>query len=280
MLNKFFKIVPLVLILSLTSCINPLKLWTKTEKKVDVAQEKIQANKDKTINAAKEYTYATKLSLDLNDSPNKFTLLAQDFNSKSILTLGTPTIEEVNGLKLMVTSLLSTNAKIIAEGKSQLADLDSKVIYLQNQKVNLESKLDTAEKKLVEVGEYNSGLASTWHKIKSYFLWGFWIFVIVIILKLASQFLPPPYNNIFSIISAPIGLFIRLIQGMMPDVKQYAKVVSEDYKSTVSDLATAIEELKKSHPEIKENVKNILLKNTDSSVSQKIITQTKTELGL
>lgn len=286
---KAFRILLLVsLVFGLAGCYNPLSKWASAEKKVNLTQQKVQKNSDDTVNVAKSYIYGTKLSLDLDPNPNKYSQLAADFNNKSIIVLGTPALEEVNVLKSMVTNLLSTNNLLISQGQKQLSVLDKQVYELQNEKVELGSKLDKAEKRLVEVGGLNAKIAQTYQTIKNWFWRIAWTVGILFVLKLVSQFLPSPYNNIGCIVSIPLAIITRCINALMPDVKKYAKVVGEEYKSTLEQVIVSVEDAKakieaqnKSSGKKSEGLERLKAElNTNTDATTKVlISQTKQGLG-
>lgn len=278
---RVFKVFACILIvLTFSSCMNPLSKWFGAQKKVDTTQALIQKNEDKTVEAAQSYVFATQIAIQADPSTNKYHKVTSELNQRAVTVLGTPPLEQVLVLKQMVADLLSENQKTILKGEEELAKLDERVIILQTQKGELENKLETAEKKLVEVGSVNSKLAQTYQTIKNWFWRILWGIVIIFAIKIICQFLPSPYDNLGCIVSIPIALCTKLVHALMPDVKKYAGVVGNEYKTTVEHLSHAIEELKEKHPEIKESISSVLLQNTDSNSSQKVISKTKTELGI
>ncbi len=288
-MRTFRVLLCVLMVLGLSGCLsNPFSKWTTATKKVETTQDKIQKNEDSTVEAVKSYNYGVKLSLDLDPAPSKYSTLASDFNNKSVAILGSPSLQEINDLKIMVSSLLSTNAKIIAKGQEQLNELDQKVYRLQSEKIELGVKLDNAEKRLVEVGGLNSKIASTWTSIKRVGWWILWAVIGYGVFRVLGAVCPPPYNSAFGIIDFVIGGFIRGVFKLIPKAMDGAKVVGQEYKETVNQLVESIETSKvkvEAQNEVLgkksvglETLKTELNTNTDAK-TKAVISQTKQDLG-
>jgi Ca2+/H+ antiporter len=146
--------------------------------------------------------------------------------------------------------------------------------------VDYEQILKDKEQKFVELSRENADLASTWVRLKSWFWWGVWIFVIGFILTILAQALPPPANSIAAIVAFPIGLLIKIIKGIIPSATKFAGVVSEnvhnEIKSAAEQMVLSINELKTKNPVAYEETKNILKDKTDIN-SRAVIIDIKKE---
>jgi hypothetical protein len=290
MKNKLLKITGLLLIsgllLGTSGCAlfrNPTGSWDKATAKVEATQHKVEANERAIADQGKNYVYATKLALQADPSTNKYHKIETQLNDKAVATLGAPSMSEIVELEAMVSNLLSENQKLMEKGQKQLADQDEQVAILQAQNIALQDKLGAAEKKLVDVGTVNAGYASKWTSLVKIFWWIVYGVIAVFVIKILSAVLPPPYNSIVSIVSVPIGLVIKGIQGMIPEAKQAAGVVAKQTydttKLTLSHIIEAIEDMKMKEPEKAAALVPYLNNVTSKETTRPVITEVKRELG-
>lgn len=286
-MSKFLNIILLASVLSFSSgCAlfrNPLASWQKAETKVEEKQKKIEANKDAVIEQGKNYVYATKLALQADPSTNQYHAVETKLNDRAVATLGTPDIVEIVRLETLVKNLLSTNTAIIIKGEQQLAEQDSRVKNLQSERNELLGQLETAQTKLTKIGTENAGLAQKWANLVKVFWWIVYGFIFVIVIKILSAILPPPYNSIVSIISVPIGLIIKGIHGCIPEAKKVAGVVaSQTYDTTklaLQHIVEAIEEAKVQKPDVAKELVPFLKDATSKEITRPLITEIKKEMG-
>jgi hypothetical protein len=282
-LNKGLISVVVLLLISLTGCAlfsNPLRDFQKAAAKVEVNQQKIENNKDKIIDQGGKYAFATQVVLDADPTTNLYTQVASGLNKKTILTLGMPSVADANTLTTMSERLVSSDTNQVNLGKKQLALLDAQIITLQKDKEALEVALTKSQDKFNIVSEANAGLANKWSKVVKVFWWIIYGLIAVVIVKVLSAVLPPPYNTIVGIVAAPLGLIVKGIQGAIPEVKTFAGVVHKDYQTATEDLITVINKLKEKHPDIHQDISKEVYNNTDSTTSARVINQTKNDMGL
>lgn len=262
---------------------DPTGSWNKATNKVEAVQSAINKNEDATTAAARTYVFATQEALNADPSTNRAHEVASDMNEKALVTLGPPSMQEVVYLKEMVKNLLATNTATILRGEEQLADLDAQVIKLQKENQKLQTNLEKAEAKVISVGTVNAGYASKWTAIVKVFWWIVYGFIAVIIIKVLSAVLPPPYNSIVSIIAVPIGLIIKGIQGCVPEAKKAAGVVAagtyDNTKLALQNVIEAIEEAKRDKPHIVQEIVPYLKDATNKEITRPLITDVKREMG-
>jgi hypothetical protein len=281
---KLINILLITLILSMsTGCMlfrNPTKSWDKAVEKQTVVENKVQKNEDAQLKEGRNYVYATKLTLAADPATNQFHAVETILTDKANVVLGNPTMEDENALRLMVSNLVSTNKALIAQGEKQLADRDAKVIYLQQENASLQGKLEKAEAKLVEVGTTNAGYASSWTTLMKFVWWAIYIVIGAFIIKILAVVLPPPYNSIVGIIALPIGMFTKLLHSFVPEAKAIAGVAAAEYKQGTQDLVATIQKLKEAHPELRKEIGDAVIANTDSNTSGIAINKAKSDLGI
>lgn len=270
------------LLFSITGCAlfkNPFKDWTKAEDKTVKIQQKIDTNADLTINKAKEYVYAAKITLEADSSTNKYHTLETEFVDRASLILGQPSLSDSLTLRIMVSDLLSTNAQIIAQGKKELGQLDKQVIQLQNENDSLQNKLSQAENKLIKVASTNAGLAQNWSNLTKIFWYVVYFIIAGIIIKILSVVLPSPYSNIIYLISLPIGFVFHLFTKIVPEIKSVAKVVDEKYLTSTTQLVQAVQTIKENNPSLHSSISSIV-DNATNEASTSAINQVKTTLNM
>jgi hypothetical protein len=285
-MRKFLNIIIIASMLTFTSCAlfrNPFKDWNKATDKQAQVEKKIEKNDDETVKKGINYVYANKLALDADPSTNKYHHVESMMTDKALLTLGPPTMQDENAIRLMVSNLLSEDKAIILKGEKQLAEMDAKVIYLQEQNSKLQDSLAKAEQKVLEVGKTNSGLAQKWADLVRYFWYVIYIIIAGFVIKILAAVVPPPYNSIISIISLPLGLVIKGIKAFVPEATEAAGVIaSKTYENTqlaLKHVVESIEEHKKNNPEEAKKLLAILTDTTSKEVTRPIIDATRKELG-
>lgn len=285
-MRVLFKVLLIASLLSLTSCAlfrNPTGAWTKAEQKLEATKDKIDANESQTKSQGRNYVYATKVALASDPNTNIYHIVESQLVDRALTTLGMPTMEDTLYLQEMVNNLTSQNAKLVKSGRSQLDDLDAKIISLQNQNVSLQGKLDNAEEKILKVGTTNAGYASKWTTLMKLVWWAVYIFIGAIVIKILSAVLPPPYNSIVSLVAMPIGLIIKGVQACIPEAKKAAGVVAvgtyDNTKLALSHIVEAIEEAKVRKPEAVKELEPFLKDATSKEVTRPLITEIKKEMG-
>lgn len=171
-------------------CANPLKRFNKSQAKVDQAKVAIAENKTDQQNVGRDFTYAANQALRLDKSPSKECELATDMTDRALGAMGLPPAEEALALRQMVHDLVSTNEAELARGQKALSDKDAELIKIQAQADKLGGQLDQAELKLRAVSQDNAILAGKWTRLKHILDWVIGGVVLLVVLWLASIFLP------------------------------------------------------------------------------------------
>lgn len=262
--------------LILVGCSTPTEKFVDAQKLVDDANKQITSTEKQVEKKGADYTYAADFALSLDPNPNKYSEISKEFTSRAVLSLGNPDINEARILQGIVINLLSTNEQLVAKGALDLKEKDSEIGDLQSDIKDLNLKLQGKEDKLREVSAVNASLATTWQKITRSFHWVLWIVIIGFIISVVGKFLPPPYNSIVGIIAVPLGLFTKLIHGLVPAAKQVAGVVDQSYKSALTDLTLAVQKVKEENPTIHPQISKTIAANVNDT-SAAIINSVKTE---
>jgi cell division septum initiation protein DivIVA len=280
------KIIILILLTSIfassTGCAlfrNPFKSWTKAETKVETTQKQIETNQDSLTQEARNYIYGEHIALLMDPSTSRYHEVETTLNDKALITLGNPTMEDVDKLQKMVSNLLSTNTQIVIKGEKQLADMDNEVKSLQEENNNLQSKLSSAEEKLIKVGTENSGLAQKWSNLVKIFWWVLYGIIAMVVIRVVTAILPPPYNSLGAIVSVPLGLISKFIHASVPQAQAVAGVVSKDYQAATEQLINVLQELKSQNPALHPAISASVANNIDSNLIP-VINQSKSSIGL
>lgn len=250
---RFKNIIGLVAIVALTSCRTPQQKQESAQQKVLDKALAIAKNEATQKDHGRDYAYAGLFALRQDPAPSEYSRLSIDCLSKSMNLMGEPDFGETKRLQEMVNGLLSTNAELRASATAQFEVKDAQIVSLQTKETGLRTQLGTLQKKLEAVNAENASLASTWVRLKHIGWWFFWIFVGGFIIRLVLTALPPPYNGIGYVFDYIIGFIQRGVFKMMPKAKETAGVIGQEahdlVAGTLTSVTTAIEALKKSHPD-------------------------------
>lgn len=280
--NRFTWFIAGMLVFSLVSCsiFSPSAKLERKQAAVTKIENQIQDNKDEIIEKAKVFSKGTDIAISLETNKSKYIEVAKEFSSRTVAVLGEPKLEDVNNLKDIIAKLTSDQKDLIAKGRNLLEVTDKEVYKLQEDKKELENKLEKKETEYKTVAQSAAALGDKWYRLKTYFWWGIWIIGIGLFCGILASVLPAPYNSIASLIAMPIGLIFKIFHNLIPSVKTFAGVVHQDYKTATEDLVTVVDKLKKANPDIHNQISAEVYNNTDSTTSARVINQTKNELGL
>ncbi|MEK6882999.1 MAG: hypothetical protein AABY22_25470, partial [Nanoarchaeota archaeon] len=207
-MKKIF-VIYLIAVLS-SGCIGgPLKKWFSIQKQEVKTEQKIDVNKEQTVEKAKGTVWATDYSLSKDPAPNIFSVTAKDLNLRTQSIVGTPPLEVIKEYQKIVDGLVSTNELLRIDAKRSLDKKDVEISGLQSELTKLNGKLSQIQEEKNKLGLENSKLANTWSTIKKWFWIIVWVIIIGVVLAVISQILsvalPPPYNGIFSIVALVVG---------------------------------------------------------------------------
>lgn len=272
------------LLFSTSGCFNnPLRNLQSANTKVEAATHKKEKAEEKISEKAKNYTFGADYALSLDTSPSKESIVAKEMTGLSLAVSGPPPMEEVTDYKGIVDGLLSTNNAKIKKSEAELAAKNKEVEVLQTKLVGLEDKLVKAESDKEKVVNENTDLASKWAKLTKIFWIVVYVAVFGLIAHILNLILPAPYNSIFGIVSAILGLFTKGIIKIAPAAKETAGLISKEVhdtsKEALEHLVAAIEDAR-TKGNLADKLDPFLRDHTTKDGSREVIKDTKRELGL
>lgn len=124
---------------------------------------KVQEIDAKIVHAAALNVAATGMALKTAPNTNLSVRVATQFNEKAALLLPTPAYAEVKDYGQIVAGLTSQNAEERVKAQTLLDGKDGQIALLQSQRAEEAAKLDTLEKKLLDLGnEYEKERNKSW----------------------------------------------------------------------------------------------------------------------
>ena len=240
------------------------------ENAVEFAKEKIANNSDKKISEIATMAHGVDYSLSKVPATNTTheVTTAKEINQRVISIAGSPKVDELARIKLMVDLLNSEIAKERERGTKLLQQKDVEILYVQTKSDALDANLNkkigelaSTAKKQAEIADDNKviidnvnqyfGLGAVFYGVKRFItscIVGILIFgVIFLVLRLlaASNPIAATVFSVFNIIGAAI---IHIIKGVAPKSLNFsgfsASAELEKYKTTLSKLITSIEEIR------------------------------------
>ena len=240
------------------------------ENAVEFAKEKIANNSDKKISEIATMAHGVDYSLSKVPATNTTheVITAKEINQRVISIAGSPKVDELARIKLMVDLLNSEIAKERERGTKLLQQKDVEILYVQTKSDALDANLNkkigelaSTAKKQAEIADDNKviidnvnqyfGLGAVFYGVKRFItscIVGILIFgVIFLVLRLlaASNPIAATVFSVFNIIGAAI---IHIIKGVAPKSLNFsgfsASAELEKYKTTLSKLITSIEEIR------------------------------------
>lgn len=240
------------------------------ENAVEFAKEKIANNSDKKISEIATMAHGVDYSLSKVPATNTTheVTTAKEINQRVISIAGSPKVDELARIKLMVDLLNSEIAKERERGTKLLQQKDVEILYVQTKSDALDANLNkkigelaSTAKKQAEIADDNKviidnvnqyfGLGAVFYGVKRFItscVVGILIFgVIFLVLRLlaASNPIAATVFSVFNIIGAAI---IHIIKGVAPKSLNFsgfsASAELEKYKTTLSKLIASIEEIR------------------------------------
>lgn len=240
------------------------------ENAVEFAKEKIANNSDKKISEIATMAHGVDYSLSKVPATNTTheVTTAKEINQRVISIAGSPKVDELARIKLMVDLLNSEIAKERERGTKLLQQKDVEILYVQTKSDALDANLNkkigelaSTAKKQAEIADDNKviidnvnqyfGLGAVFYGVKRFItscIVGILIFgVIFLVLRLlaASNPIAATVFSVFNIIGAAI---IHIIKGVAPKSLNFsgfsASAELEKYKTTLSKLIASIEEIR------------------------------------
>lgn len=270
-----------------SGCLQPLKNWLKITKQEVKTEQKIDKNKDETVEKAKGTVWATDYSLSKDPAPNIFSTTAKDLNLRTQAIVGTPSLDVIKEYQKIIDGLVSTNELLRVDAQKALGKKDNEIVGLQSNLKELQTKLGKIEEEKNKLGLENSVLGQKWSNIKKWF----WVIVYsiigIFIFRVVLAVVPPPYNQIGHIVDGIFGLFSKFVFRALPKAKEFAGVVGHEVhqlsEQTLKHLVMGLQEIREKEikPEevipqsknlqIKDLIDNTLSAVTDRSSREKIV---------
>ena len=264
------------------------------ENAVEFAKEKIANNSDKKISEIATMAHGVDYSLSKVPATNTTheVTTAKEINQRVISIAGSPKVDELARIKLMVDLLNSEIAKERERGTKLLQQKDVEILYVQTKSDALDANLNkkigelaSTAKKQAEIADDNKviidnvnqyfGLGAVFYGVKRFItscIVGILIFgVIFLVLRLlaASNPIAATVFSVFNIIGAAI---IHIIKGVAPKSLNFSgfspSVELEKYKTTLSKLIDEIEEIQTMTKDGKSITINDLMQHFDKELDQ------------
>ena len=255
---------------------------------VEVAKDKIANNSEKKISEIATMAHGVDYSLSKVPATNATheVTTAKEINQRVISIAGSPKVDDLAKIKLMVDLLNSEISKERDRGTKLLQQKDVEILAVQknsdNLDVNLNKKigdLTTTAKKQAETADDNVnkyfGLGAIFYGIKRFItscVVGILIFgVIFLVLRLlaATNPIAAAVFSVFNIIGAAA---VHIIKGFAPKSLNFSgfspSVELEKYKTTLSKLIDNVEEIQTMVKDGKSITIDDLLQHLDKELDQ------------
>lgn len=233
-----------------------------------VAKEKIHQADVKKLENSAVFTYGVGYSLNQVTNVTPPIATAIKLNSRIASIVGSPTLDEMNKMTMIVDLLNSELAEEQAKGAQLLKEKDSQIVqlqtYIEKLKIDHEAKLenvmiksqDAARKSdnaTATVNEMSGmfGLNAVWWGLKRFVL-SFTTFILIgavlfLILRVAANS-NPIAASIFSVFNIIGSGVIHLVKGLAPKAAEVSKLVHLDeynkYRNTLNKIVDTIETFK------------------------------------
>lgn len=266
------------ILLFVTSCSNVIpskqitgnqNTITAQEKKVEKTLEKLDKNAENKSIQTSILAAGTQYSLSQVTNPPVEVKTAQALNERLISIVGTPHLDELQKIKLIVDLLNSEVTEERKRGEKLLSQRDEIIISLQKEKVELKQTYETQvsaitdkAKEVAKTADENQatlntmsgmfGLNAVFWGLKKFFF-NFLTVIIVIgvvflILRVLST-VNPIAAAAFSIFNLIGSFVLTTIKSLTPNAIHMSKLVLQSehnkYKDTLDKIVDTVEELKR-----------------------------------
>ena len=237
------------------------------ENAVEFAKEKIANNSDKKISEIATMAHGVDYSLSKVPATNTTheVTTAKEINQRVISIAGSPKVDELARIKLMVDLLNSEIAKERERGTKLLQQKDVEILYVQTKSDALDANLNkkigelaSTAKKQAEIADDNKviidnvnqyfGLGAVFYGVTRFItscIVGILIFgVIFLVLRLLAAS-NPIAATVFSVFNIVGAIVVNIIKGVAPKSLNFSgfspSVELEKYKTTLLKLIDNIE---------------------------------------
>lgn len=273
---KVFAFLGILLFVTSCSYVKPSKqitgnqnTITAQEKKVEKTLEKLDKNAENKSIQTSILAAGTQYSLSQVTNPPVEVKTAQALNERLISIVGTPHLDELQKIKLIVDLLNSEVTEERKRGEKLLSQRDEIIISLQKEKVELKQTYETQvsaitdkAKEVAKTADENQatlntmsgmfGLNAVFWGLKKFFF-NFLTLIIVIgvvflILRVLST-VNPIAAAAFSIFNLIGSFVLTTIKSLTPNAIHMSKLVLQSehnkYKDTLDKIVDTVEELKR-----------------------------------
>jgi len=247
-------------------------IFSETEEKnrsnIVNVENKIKSNVSDKLDKISELAYGTDYALSKVNEPPKEVEVARDINKRIVSLTGTPTVEKIKEMQLMIDKLTAQLQIERERGVKLLNQKDKEIEILQIEARNLDIQRENQIKRYMQVAqemasnadaykaELNKmdklmGLGAVWYGLKKFTINSMWALgigsVLFIILRIAS-FSNPLAASIFSIFSTIASWIIKGIEFLIPKAIKTAGHISENvfnvYQNTLKKIVDNIQLVK------------------------------------
>lgn len=232
------------------------------------AKDALNENGKEKMRQVQSLSYGVHYALKKAPTTNIPVKIAYELNERIGSLAGSPNMDEINEMKLLVDSLTS---KIIEEqklGKQLLKDKDDEIIYIQKERDILQSELnakqdelsDAATKMAKQTDDIKSkldamngffGLGAVFYGLKRFFtscLIFILVFSIIFLILRILAATNPIASAVFSIFNMLGGMLLQIIKSLAPGSLKSANLVTNDehnyYKDTLYKIVDTVQEVK------------------------------------
>lgn len=273
---KVFAFLSILLFVTSCSYVRPSKQITDNQNTITAQEKKVEKTLDKLDKNAENKSIQTSIlaagtqySLSQVTNPPVEVKTAQALNERLISIVGTPHLDELQKIKLIVDLLNSEVTEERKRGEKLLSQRDEIIITLQKEKVDLKQVYETQvsaitdkAKNVAKTADENQATLNTMSGMfgLNAVIWGLKKFVfsfltaiiviggIFIILRVLST-VNPIAAAAFSIFNLIGSFILTTIKNLTPNAIQMSKLVLQSehnkYKDTLDKIVDTVEDLKR-----------------------------------
>ena len=245
------------------------KALNAQEKKAEKTLEKLEKNAENKSIQTSILAAGTQYSLSQVTNPPVEVQTAQALNERLISIVGTPHLDELQKIKLIVDLLNSEVSEERKKGEKLLSQRDQIIVLLQKEKVDLKTIYETQvsvltdkAKEVAKTADENQatintmsgmfGLNAVFWGLKKFFF-NFLTFIVVfgvifLILRVLST-VNPIAATAFSIFNLLGSVVLNTVKSLTPNAVNLCKLVPQSehnkYKDTLDKIVDTVEELKR-----------------------------------
>lgn len=247
----------------LAGCFSPISKQLQIDSKIEKYEDQLQSKQDEKVELGAQYVYGADYALNHVQSNTVETIIAKEMTSRAVLSLGVPDAKGASEITSIVDNYTSTNVDLQERSLVQLKTKDKELIKLQSTIYDLESRLQASNDKAQKIARENASMANTWYNIVKWVKISVYVLLGLIVLRIASIFIPPPYNNIGYVVDYIVGFLYKMLSKMFTKANDAASVVSSNVSTAFTNVVAAIQKTKNALK--KEDLESDVLEGYDQS---------------